>query len=253
VTFQRSYNDEQLRAAVASQHSWRGVLRALGLTATSAGSQRSVRRHADRLELDYSHFTGQRRWTDAALAQAVAESYSWAQVAATLGIKGGSSYPLLRGHALRLGLDISHFGRQLVRPAPKRTVRPNVSNLRYAGPLLAAAWFALCDYEVSWPLEPYRYDLLVRQSERIERVQVKTTTRRGTNSWPVDLGPGGKGSAYDPDDLDSFFIITAGLDCYYIPIKAVAGRGSINLSFYSEYWVAQAPVIPREWPIASGS
>ena len=140
---------------------------------------------------------GQRRWTHAALAQAVADSYSWTQVAAALGIKGGSRYPILRGHALRLGLDTSHFGPRVVRPAPRQTVSPNVRNLRYAGTLIAAAWFALCDYEVSWPLEPYRYDLIVRSGDRTERVQVKTTTRRGSNSydaWPVDLGPGGKGS-----------------------------------------------------------
>lgn len=252
MTWERTYDDGQLRAAVASQRSWRGVLRALGLTATSAGSQRSVRRHADRLGLDYSHFTGQRRWTDVALAQAVAESCSWTEVAATLGIKGGSSYPALRGHALRLGLDTAHFGRRVV-GAPASTMTSDIANLRWAGSLLAAAQFALCGYEVSWPLEPYRYDLLARLGERIERVQVKTTTRRVNSSWLVDLGPGGKGAVYDPDDIDSFFVIAADLDCYHIPIQAVAGRTSISLSSYSEYLVARAPVVPRTWPVASGS
>jgi hypothetical protein len=59
----RRYSDAQLIDAIRASHSWRGVLRALGLSATSAAAMRSVRLHANRLELDYSHFTGQRRWT----------------------------------------------------------------------------------------------------------------------------------------------------------------------------------------------
>lgn len=59
----RSYNDEQLEQTLASSRSWRGALRALGLSATSASAMRSLRQQADRLGLDYSHFTGQRRWT----------------------------------------------------------------------------------------------------------------------------------------------------------------------------------------------
>src|SRR5205809_171800 len=99
MTSQRSYDDAALAAAVADSRSWRGVLRALGLQATSAGALRSARRHADRMGLDYSHFTGQRRWNDAALVSAVADSRSWSQVARTLGLEGGSSHPVLRGHA----------------------------------------------------------------------------------------------------------------------------------------------------------
>lgn len=159
---QRTYSDDELRAAVASQRSWRGVLRILGLLPHSAGALRSARHRADLLGFDYSHFTGQRRWSDAALTEAVAASRSWSQVAATLGVKGGSSHPLLRGHALRLGLDTSHIGVAAQRAESSWDFVPNPSQLRHAGSLLAAAWFALCGYEVSWPLEPYRYDLLVR-------------------------------------------------------------------------------------------
>jgi len=195
MTFERTYDDDQLRMAIASQHSWRGVLRALGLTATSAGSQRSVRRHADRLGLDYSHFTGQRRWTDRALAAAVVESSSWTQVAAALGVRGGSSYPALRGHALRLGLDSSHFN-SLPAPADGDGLAPDRSRLFRAGALLAAAWFEASGAGVAWPLEPARYDLLAHSPHGVRRVQVKTTINEAGATYAVTLstsshsGPG---------------------------------------------------------------
>jgi hypothetical protein len=106
----RTYSDEALIAAVAAARSWRGVLRELGLAATSAAAARSVKGHASRLGLDSSHFTGQRRWTEVDLASAVAESTSWSHVARRLGLSGGSTNALLKGHAVRLGLDSSHFG-----------------------------------------------------------------------------------------------------------------------------------------------
>ena len=52
-----SYPDDALRHAVAVSRSWRGVLRELGLLATSASAMRTARRRADTLDLDYSHFT----------------------------------------------------------------------------------------------------------------------------------------------------------------------------------------------------
>lgn len=48
----RRWSDAKLVAAVAKSHSWRGVMRELGLSATSAGSIRPVKRHAVRLGLD---------------------------------------------------------------------------------------------------------------------------------------------------------------------------------------------------------
>jgi hypothetical protein len=248
MTFQRSYDDAMLTAAVANSHSWRGVLRALGLRATSAGALRTVRREVDRLGLDHSHFTGQRRWTDAQLATAVAESGSWTRVAETLGVSGGSSHPLLKGHALRLGLDTSHMVAAPSRQRSALDLNPNPKHLRNAGALLAAAWFALCGFEVSWPLEPYRYDLIVRSDNRIERVQVKTTTQPAGTC--VRLAPGDKRFVYDPDDIDSFFIIDGNLRYYFIPIAVVAGLRAISLTAYADYIVSRSP-FPAAAAVAS--
>jgi hypothetical protein len=72
-------------------------------------------------------------------------------------------------------------------------------------------------------------------------------------SWAVDLGPGGKAKVYDPDDIDSFFVITADLDYYFIPIEAVAGLRGILLSAYTSYLVMRAPLTTAGERVASGS
>jgi hypothetical protein len=181
----RRYTDKDLVEAVRASHSWRGVLRALGLSATSAAAMRSVRMQADRLKLDYSHFTGQRRWTDQQLVAAITSATNWTQVAETLGLAGGSSTTTMRGHAVRLGLDTAHLSMPKNSPPPVVSRRPQQSNIARAGSLLAAAWFELCGYSVSWPLEPCRFDLLVWMETTAQRIQVKTTTVQQGSSWTV--------------------------------------------------------------------
>ena len=184
----RSYTDADLARAVAGSRSWRGVLRELGLAATSASAMRSVRLHAERLGLDHTHFTGQRRWSDDQLADAVRSSRSWAAVADRLGLRGGSSTTLLKGHAARLELDTTHLSRSAHRPsAPPTSAVPHPARLPRAGTSLAAGWLTLCGYGVSWPLEPTVYDLVVSHGHGFERVQVKTTTVRTGTTWVARL------------------------------------------------------------------
>lgn len=188
MAHRRTYTDEQLRGAIARSTSWRATLRELGLAATSAGAMRSVRSHADRLQLDYGHFIGQRRWTDEGLRQAVAGARTWAGVVEILGLQGGSAVAFVRGHATRLELDCAHH---LSVPASTATVsqpRPETAHLPRAGAMIAAAWFTLCGHEVSWPLEPSRYDLLVCSPDGgFRRVQVKTTSTRVGSTWQIFL------------------------------------------------------------------
>jgi hypothetical protein len=231
----RRYSDPELVDAIRASRSWRGVLRALGLSATSAAAMRSVRLHADRLGLDYSHFTGQRRWTDQQLAAAIASATSWTHVAETLGLAGGSSTTTIRGHAIRLGLDTAHLV-PLKKPQLAIEMHPQPINLPRAGSLLAAAWFELCGHSVSWPLEPCRYDLLVWMGTKAERIQVKTTTVKQGTSWAVWISNSGKErTTYDPDEIDHFFVIDGDFDYYLIPVSAVAGLMAIQLSAYGTY------------------
>jgi len=236
----RRYSDEHLVAAVKTSHSWRGVLRTLGLNATSASAIRSVRRHADRLGLDYTHFRGQRRWTDQQLASAIRSSLTWSEVCSTLGLAGGSSASTLRGHAARLDLDVSHLNHAPVSPQPSNA-QPRLAFLSRAGSLMAAAWFELCGFSVSWPLEPCRYDLLVWRAGVAERIQVKTTTRRAGASWTVTLSSMRKElRTYDPDEIDQFFVVDGDLNYYLIPIRVVGGLTAIQLSVYDAYRLPRA-------------
>ena len=217
-------------------HSWRAVLRALKLPASSGSMIRSVRRHADRLGLDYSHFTGQRGWTDAQLAGAVEESGTWIEVADRLGLAGGSSRETLKGHARRLRLDVEHLGPKA--PTGSETPYPpaSMANLPRAGSLLAAAWFTLRGCDVAWPLEPCRYDLLVTRDGKPQRIQVKTTQSRSGASWKVSLTNSRRGLVtYDPDEIDFFFAIDGDFACYLIPVGDVGGLQAIHLSHYSAY------------------
>ena len=53
----RIWSDPQLIAAVAACHSWRGVMRELGLGATSAGAIRVIKRDVARLGLNAMDFS----------------------------------------------------------------------------------------------------------------------------------------------------------------------------------------------------
>ncbi len=237
----RTYTDDELVRAVEESRSWRGVLRSLGLTATSASAMRSVRRQADSLGVDYGHFTGQRRWSDAELATAVAGSSSWGQVVKALGLADESSQVTLRGHAARLGIDVSHLRSPERRdPVASAAMTPDPTNLPRAGSLIAAAWFALCGYQVSWPLEPARYDLLVQRGLELQRVQVKTASVRAGDSWQVWISTtGGRRTTYDPEEIDLFFVIDGDFTFYAIPVEVVGGMHAVTLSTCAAYVVRQ--------------
>jgi hypothetical protein len=240
----RSWTDEQLREAVASEHSWRGVLRALGLKPHSSGAARTVRKRASKLGLDASHFTGQRRWSDAMLRDAVARAPSWSGVICLLGASD-DSFKRLKWHARRLGLDTSHFQWSLKErePVDVHTARPQPKMLRAAAQSIATAWFTLQGLPVAVPTEPQAYDLLVTMPDGVQRVQVKSTTcRTTTGTWNVGIGrrpytldkTAGR-APYDPDSIDLFFIISADGAIYLIPGEVLEGRTQIFLSVCAAY------------------
>ena len=240
-----TYSDDELRLAVAGARSWRGVLRDLGLQATSSQAVRSVRRNSERLGLDHGHFTGQRRWSEEQLREAVGSSRTWGQVAATLGLRGGSSNTALKGHAARLGIDASHISRPAAVPPGVLPMDADVRRLSRAGEMIAAAWFTLSGHRVSWPQEPCRYDLVVERSGAFERVQVKTTILRRDRSWVVSLTSNSAADPlYDPEEIDYFFIVDGELECYLIPVATVGGLRSLNLSAYQHFRLSRPTVQP---------
>jgi hypothetical protein len=245
VAGKRTYSDGQLVNAIAASSSWRGVLRELGLVATSAGAMRSARSHADRLGVNSSHFKGRRRWTEVDLRVAIQAARTWSEAVDLLGIHDVSAVSTLKGHAARLGLDFKHLTERPTASGNCET-RPDIAHLDRAGSLLAASWFTLCGHNVSWPLEPSRYDLLVCTDEGIRRVQVKTTTVRAGGTWKVYLSTSRRGRrTYDPDEIDDFFIIDGELMCYLIPVAVVGGLHAIHLGGYVKYQLAQVNSVVR--------
>jgi hypothetical protein len=243
------WSDIDLAAAVAASRSWRGVMRELGLCETSAGSLRVVKRRVAKLELDTSHFTGQRKWSDAALKRAAAQAHSWNELLDSIGIESSSGEARVRikAHALRLGLDLSHLASEAQEPPRQLGGQPILRNLREAAASLAAAWFSLCGFSPAIPVEPTVYDLLVAVPDGIKRVQVKTTTYYSKSGWQVVVGrrPYSVGNReglvpYDPDLIDWFFIVDGDLAMYLIPSQVIAGRVGLLLRSYSGYIVGNA-------------
>ena len=119
--------------------------------------------------------------------------------------------------------------------------------MRAAAGMVAATWFTLRGCDVSLPIEPTRYDLLVGAADGINRVQVKTTTYAGPDGWTVTVGhhpdthsKKGHLLAYDPDEIDLFFIVDGDMTMYLIPSRAIAGRVRILLRTYAKYIVGNA-------------
>jgi hypothetical protein len=227
-------------------------MRKLGLCVTSAGSIRIVKRHVSRLGLDTSHFTGQRRWSDAQLRRAVASAYSWPELFLELGLHGNADdRTRVKAHSARLGLDLSRFGGTGKGTAARPDYKPDIKHLREAGTAIAAMWFLMCGYNTSLPMEPTLYDLLVSMPEGISRVQVKTTTYYN-NGWdaqvgrrPYSIGNRERLVPYDPDLVDLFFILDGDLTMYVIPSRVIAGRVHILLSNYSEFIVGSAAFLMK--------
>jgi hypothetical protein len=228
-------------------------MRQLGLCVTSAGSIRLVKRRVASLGLDTSHFTGQRRWSDAQLRRALAYAYSWSEVLTELGLIHDSADDRTRvkAHATRLGLDVGRLDSVGKGVAARPEFKPDTKHLRDAGTTIAAMWFLLCGYNASLPVEPAVYDLLVTMPDGIKRVQVKTTTCK-TDGWAVQVGrrPYSVGNRapripYDPDLVDFFFILDGDLTMYLIPSRVIAGRVGILLRNYTEFIVGSAASFMR--------
>jgi hypothetical protein len=244
------WSDAELINAVAASRPWRGVLRELGLCATSAGSIRVVKRRVALLGLDTSHFTGQRTWSDAALRRAAVQACSWNDLLEAIGIKSrsGDERTRVNAHAVRLGLDLSHLSDRPPQDTPSQSVpEPALRNLREAATSLAACWFSLRGLGAAIPIEPTVDDLLVSTPEGIKRVQVKTTTYKSTAGWQVGVGrrPYSIGNReplrpYDPELIDWFFIVDGDLNIYLIPSRVIGGRVGILLRAYSKYIAGSA-------------
>lgn len=238
--------DADLRAAIADARSWRGVLRALGIPPSAAGTSRRLRRRADELGLPYEHFGYQQtRWQRAELAEAVATSHSWTEVMQRLGcsVSSGSARDAVRRECTRLTVDTTPLDKPARPLAGALPVQPRPEHLRSAGSMIVAAALTLAGHRVSWPLEPAVYDLWVDVNAGLQlRVQVKTTTHKVGGTWLCNLTRSSsscKDDRYSLDDIDYFGIVDGEHVVYLVPAAVVGGMTSMSTRAYQEYRVAQ--------------
>jgi hypothetical protein len=191
------------------------------------------------------------------LRKAVTESHTWDEVLTKLGLsaRAGGERTLVKAHALRLGLDVSHLGRPVHHEPPLSDFRPDLSHLRMAAESLAAAWFVLRGCNVAYPAVPDCYDLLVSTPEGIKRVQVKTTTSNTKVGWqaqvsrrPYSIGNNAPLIPYDPEVIDLYFIVDGDLIIYLIPSRVVGGRRKILLRSYRKYIIGDAAGLVQPGP-----
>ena len=221
------------------------MLRTLGRSSPRLGRQ--LRDACDALGISYSHFYGMRGHDDAELRACVGTSSSWTEALRRLGYAkdGGSSRATIRARARSLGIETGHLDLPPARPAGH--VWPfqgsgEPKHLRRAAALLVASRCTLLGHDVSWPLEPSPYDLLLDAAAvGILRVQVKSGTRRVNGSWTVWITRGGRasdGSArrrYSTDEIDYFGVVDGDQSVYMIPVQVVEGQTAISLRRYEQY------------------
>ncbi|SCK54699.1 HNH endonuclease [Streptomyces sp. WMMB 714] len=106
------YTKEQLAEAVAAASSWAGVMRALGLP-DNGGRRRSLQRAVAQHGMDTGHFarrTPWRKYTDEAIAEAVASSTVLREVAGKLGARPSTgTLSHIRRRIAASGVDAGHI------------------------------------------------------------------------------------------------------------------------------------------------
>lgn len=106
---ERSWNDEQLRDAVASSTTYVDVCRKLGLSPRGRNHER-VRDRVRALTLDTSHFLIDRPFADAALHGAVQRCTSHVMVVEHLGLESNEvNVTRVRRRITALGISTAHF------------------------------------------------------------------------------------------------------------------------------------------------
>jgi PD-(D/E)XK endonuclease len=240
--------DDALRAIIQNERSWRGVMRALGYATANGGIQARLRSQAQMAGISTGHFWGKSSWPVEEVAAAVRRSTNWSEVAVRLGRSPSSaSIAKVRGYSVRLGIDFRHFpSERLVDSASPFGNAPEQRYLRRAATGIAMAWFAHRGYGVALTVELEPYDLIVEAHGSFHRVQVKSATGRSHSqellcrlSRQPGHGSDRRAIAYDPADLDFFFIVSVDGACYLVPIKEVAGQTSITLTMLSACKVDQ--------------
>lgn len=188
------------------------------------------------------------------LASAISISPTWRQVAIALKKSPKTPAERLRSQALRLGIDYSHLegrvgGKSTSNLAPPAILNPKNEDQSGVAEASAISWFVSQGAEVSLPISPTTYDLVVDWGTGLQKVQVKSSSslRRG-RSYQVKLvktkySPSKDGEkwqhrqvCYEEGDVDWFFVHTSDGASYLIPFQSTTGQTSLNVpGVYEKY------------------
>jgi hypothetical protein len=127
-----------------------------------------------------------------------------------------------------------------------------------AGELSAMFWLMSVGAIVGIPLVQHSdYDLLADWGDRVEKVQVKTSTFFRNERWEVALCTRGGNQSWngivrylDADRCDSLFVHVGDGRRWFVPARALGGRSSISLGGpkYSEFEVKSGDPLPSRTP-----
>ena len=187
-----------------------------------------------------------RTYTDDQLTAAVASARRWADVMEALGKGRGASSRHVKAAAERLGLDLAHlkFGPILPQGPHPFQGQKHFGAKGRGGLATAASWFLERGYNVSIPMEPGPYDMIVESDSGLKRVQVKTTrhmdagsgrhvVRLARNIYDPSMPNNAAGRyrtvQYAADEVDLFFIITGDGKHYLLPFEVTNGQMSLSL------------------------
>lgn len=101
----------------------------------------------------------------------------------------------------------------------------------------AIAWFVHAGWLVSVPLvDAQKYDLIIDDGEKLQTVQVKTTTYRGpSGAFVVDLATNGGNRSrttnvpFKPGDYDLLYVLADDGSRFLIPACDMGGRTGLTL------------------------
>ena len=136
------------------------------------------------------------------------------------------------------------------RPTP-RPLREAIGFRRFANPRkqgnaglgIAIAYLSRVGVDVAIPLtDTQRYDLVISYGDKLERVQVKTTTIKQRGWYFVGLKTIGgnktqvRARKFDPTDYEWLFVVCGDATAYMIPTPAITTRTTLVLGRrYDQY------------------
>lgn len=194
-THQRTWADDELRAAIASATTWSEASRLVGLSEGSGSAAEALRRHVKRLGLDTSHFGYARSGEAAIVAKPLPFAREVAPPNATSGLSAAARWFLDRTYLVSVPLE----------PAPYDLIVESDDGLKKV--------------QVK----------TTRSQTKGGRYSVRLTR----TIYDPEATPNAAGKyrqvPYLPGVIDFFFIIANGDAIYLIPYEVVEGRTGIIL------------------------